>query len=98
MPTLTDCSIGYRSSMPLVRMASVLDRRLAETLIEILRRHGIDATATLRAGGHVLDLCVREADAARARAVLPFDDVRGLTENVVKPSDWTLDPPDASRP
>ena len=66
----------------LVRLLSVHDRRLAETLTEILRRHGIDVTTKLGAGGRVVDLSVQEADAARARVVLPFDDLKGLTVEI----------------
>lgn len=65
----------------MVRMITVRDRRLADVLVDMLRRHDIQAVAELRAGGQLLDLSVREVDAARARTVLPLDAMKAVRPN-----------------
>ena len=54
-----------------VKVSNLPNRSIADAVIQMLRRNGIEASTKLQSGGKVVELWVREEDAAKARTLLP---------------------------
>jgi hypothetical protein len=53
-----------------VKVSNLPNRSIADAVIQMLRRNGIEASAKLQSGGKGVELWVREEDAAKARTLL----------------------------